>query len=510
MVFGFALLGIIVDTAWIMVSHFGSESPIAPILGLTPTQAALIAIALLSLLIWVVLLGFWGNFWRGSERLSTPMNSPTNRLTNTPTRTSAPRQLSEERESPVSNAPSVIAIVPARNEAEVLPETLRSLLSQRYVGRLRILLVDDGSTDGTGELAHRLARTLPHVEIVSEDLSTTGTPNPRTEPQGDTAADRRRPSTQPAIEFAIISPPPLPQGWTGKLWALDRGIAAARAHWGDPDYLWLTDADICHTPDNLQRLVEHARNDRRELVSLMVQLRCESLWERLMVPAFIFFFQKLYPFPWVNDPEQAMAAAAGGCILLQTQTLDRIGGLSCVRQALIDDCALAWAVKHSEPQESEPQEWEAPLNPDPTNPIPHTYRRIWLGLSDTTHSLRPYDSLASLWEMVARTAYTQLNYSPWLLLGTIVGMILVYLVPPFSVIGGFAFHLLPLASLGGLTWGGMVVAYRPTLRSYGQPTLLGVLLPAIATLYLFATIDSAWRHWRGYGGAWKGRTYTKH
>jgi len=478
----------------------------------------LIAIASLSLLIWAVLLLFWGNFWWGLERLETPFPEDDEGLVST------------DRPAPSESgvvASRVIAIVPARNEAEVLPEMLRSLFSQRYAGRLRVMLVDDGSTDGTGDLARRLALELPHVAIVSGNLTAMGvrenSADNSVSNSGDNlenvVADRLSTSALPLIEFAVISPPPLPQGWTGKLWALDRGIAAARAQWGDPDYLWLTDADICHTPDNLQRLVERAWNDRRELVSLMVRLRCESFWERLMVPAFIFFFQKLYPFSWVNDPNKAIAAAAGGCILLRTQALDRIGGLSCVRQALIDDCALAWAVKHLEPegfveQSNLEQSNLESLNPGRSNspqisPNRRAYRRIWLGLSDTTHSLRPYDSLASLWDMVARTAYTQLNYSPLLLVGTILGMILVYLVPPLSAIGGLVFHLVPLASIGGLTWVGMVVAYRPTLRSYGQPMLLGMLLPAIATLYLLATIDSAWRHWRGHGGAWKGRTYAK-
>ncbi len=463
------------------------------------------AIALLSLLIWVMLLLFWGRFWCGTERLPTPMLS-----------VGADRDRRAVSESPVSSTrtdPSVIAVVPARNEAEVLPETLRSLLSQRYGGRLRVLLVDDGSTDGTGDLARELAGLLPDVTLMAIDDRETG--------------DRHQPTASPenSLEFAVISPPPLPQGWTGKLWALDRGIAAARSHWGDPDYIWLTDADIDHPPDNLQRLVNHARDDRRELVSLMVRLRCQSLWERLMVPAFIFFFQKLYPFPWVNDPNNAMAAAAGGCILLQTTALDRIGGIGCVREALIDDCALAWAVKHLEPdsvsaatasvdpladlQAKPPADSQTKPSTQPPADRP-SYRRIWLGLSHSTRSLRPYDSLASLWEMVARTAYTQLNYSPILLGGTILGMILVYLVPPLSAIGGIAWNMPQLAIIGGLTWGGMVVAYRPTLRSYEQPTIVGVLLPAIASIYLFATIDSAWRHWRGRGGAWKGRTYAKH
>jgi hopene-associated glycosyltransferase HpnB len=486
----------------------GVELKLGTFWGLVTDPGSLSAIAFLSLLIWVVLLFFWGRFWCGTERLPARVRSAgVDRDRGSVLDHPLPIECPEQTD------PSVIAVIPARNEAAVLPEALRSILSQGYRGRLRVVLVDDGSTDGTGDLARELARSFPGVRLVAIDDHELG--------------DRVQPTASHAnsLEFAVMSPPPLPQGWTGKLWALDRGIAAARSHWGDSDYVWLTDADIAHPPDNLQRLVDHARHDRRELVSLMVRLRCQSLWERLMVPAFIFFFQKLYPFPWVNDPRKAMAAAAGGCILIHTAALDRIGGIGCVREALIDDCALASAVKHLEPDSvsatmnSTDGFADSPTDSPTDSPVkPQTqrhadrrsYRRIWLGLSRSTHSLRPYDSLASLWDMVARTAYTQLNYSPLLLAGTILGMILVYLVPPISAIGGLVWQMPSLAIIGGLTWTGMVVAYRPTLRSYEQPTILGVLLPAIASIYLLATIDSAWRHWRGRGGAWKGRTYAQH
>jgi len=434
-----------------------------------------IAIVAISLFVWLFLLLFWGRFWQATERLDAPADFPGDSSNNFPA------------DSPAD----IIAVVPARNEAALLTDTLRSLLSQRYAGHLRVLLVDDGSTDGTADRARQVAASLPGVAIVDF---------------GSSAARRSNSGDTTAIEFATISPPPLPAGWTGKLWALDRGIAAARDFWGDPDYIWLTDADILHAPDTLDRLVDRARRDRRELVSLMVRLRCESFWERLMVPAFVFFFQKLYPFPWVNDPRRSMAAAAGGCIVLATAALDRIGGLGCVRQALIDDCALARAVKHA-PSNTP----DTPDTPDPIGPTDRDapYRRIWLGLSTETRSLRPYDTLASLWEMVARTAYTQLDYSPLLLLGTIAGMAVVYLVPPVSAIVGLGLGRADLATIGGLAWLAMVVAYRPTLRSYQQPAVLGLALPAIAAIYLLATIDSAWRHWRGRGGAWKGRTYAR-
>jgi hopene-associated glycosyltransferase HpnB len=378
-----------------------------------------LSLTLLSLLIWMVLLVGWGQFWRSDQRL------PEIGIKHLPI------------------WPSVCAVVPARDEASLLPQTLRSLLLQDYPGRFQIILVDDQSSDGTADVARQTAAELGK-------------------------SDRLR----------ILSGQPLPVGWSGKLWAVEQGIQAAPA----PDYLLLTDADILHAPSNLRQLVSKASAEQLDLVSLMVLLRCTSFWERFLIPAFVFFFQKLYPFPWVNDPDRKTAAAAGGCILVKRQTLAAAGGIEIVRQALIDDCALGAAIKKSG-------------------------GRIWLGLTETTRSLRPYPSLATIWTMVARTAFTQLGYSPFLLVGALVGMVLVYLVPPVAVIAGALIKNWPVVITGLVTWLLMSLAYWPTVRLYRLSPLWAYSLPAIALLYNLMTLDSALRHWRGQGGAWKGRVY---
>lgn len=317
----------------------------------------------------------------------------------------------------------------------MLPMTLRSLLTQDFAGDLTIFLVDDHSTDGTAEIARSTAAELGKLE-----------------------------------QLQIISAARLPAGWTGKLWALEQGIQRAMAL--KPDYILLTDADIQHDSESVRDLVSWAIEDDRELVSLMVRLRCVSFWEKLLIPAFVFFFAKLYPFRWSNDPNRSIAAAAGGCSLIRREALERIGGMNAIRQALIDDCALADAIKAS------------------------GTRRIWLGLTRSTISLRPYDSLDTIWNMVARTAYTQLNYSPLLLIGSVVGMFLVYLAP-----------IVVVNWSGLLTYGLMTIAYAPIVRFYRCPVWYAFCLPAIAFLYTLMTIDSAIKHWQGKGGAWKGRTY---
>jgi hopene-associated glycosyltransferase HpnB len=266
-----------------------------------------------------------------------------------------------------------------------------------------------------------------------------------------------------------------------------QGRAPIVASWertgGGIGYVLFTDADINHSPTNLQDLVTKAETERLDLTSLMVLLRRETFWETLLIPAFVFFFQMLYPFPWVNNPKHHMAGAAGGCMLLRFSALESIGGLACIRDALIDDCALGAAVKAAGP--------------------------IWLGLTKTTISLRPYPTLQSIWDMVARSAYTQLRYSPWLLAGTVVSMGLVYLVLPVSTVVGVVTGHWLLAGTGLLGWGLMALAYWPTLKLYGCPPWLAFSLPWIALLYTLMTLDSALRHWRGQGGAWKGRVYPK-
>ncbi len=382
----------------------------------------------LSLGIWIGLLCLRGQFWRCDQRLE-----------------------NGQRESPQFKGdeyPSVCAVIPARNEAEMLPMTLRSLLTQSYPGEFSIVLVDDHSTDGTAEFAQGMAEAL-------------------------LKRDR----------LQVIAAAPLPSGWTGKLWAMAQGIEKAETLTRLPDYFLLTDADIEHDVNNLSRLVAKAQQDDLDLVSLMVLLRCQSFWEKLLIPAFVFFFQKLYPFRWVNDPKNSTGAAAGGCILIRREALTRIGGIATLCDALIDDCTLGQAVKST------------------------SKNGIWLGLSQRTRSKRAYDSLKTIWDMVARTAFTQLNYSPWLLLGTLIAMTLVYIVPPVGGIwGGLTGNWL-VAIAGFTTWLLMGIAYLPTIKLYRCSRWLAFALPAIAFLYTLMTIDSALRHWQGKGGAWKGRVY---
>lgn len=390
----------------------------------------LTALALASLLAWIVLLLFWGGFWRGRERFVCPPAAAAQR-----------------------DWPGVVACIPARNEANVLPETLKSVLSQDYAGPFHVVLADDASEDGTGEAARRVA-----AELGREDRLT------------------------------VVSPPPLPDGWTGKLWALNAAVGAARAQ--QPAYLWFTDADILHEADNLRCLVAKAESEDLDLTSQMVELKCVSLWDKLLIPAFVFFFAKLYPFGWVNDPARRMAAAAGGCMLIRRAAFERAGGLEPVRERIIDDCALGRELK----RRGRPMDAEGRAG------------RVWLGTSGHARSARAYETLGEIWDMVARTAYTQLHHSPWLLAGTVLGMLLIYLVPPLLTLT-WPWHGSAAAGLPALaTWAAMALAMVPTLRHYGQPPWLGLLLPLAAGLYTAMTLDSARRYHAGRGGGWKGRT----
>ena len=381
-----------------------------------------LGLTLLSLIIWLFLLTWRGQFWRTDQLLEVSLPLP-----------------------PSPPLPSVCAVIPARNEADLLPITLRSLLTQDYPGSFTVFLVDDHSTDGTTQVAIATA-----VELGKEK------------------------------QLQVIAAETLPPGWTGKLWAMEQGIQKAQTL--APDYLLLTDADIQHDVTNLRRLVNKAQQENLDLVSVMVRLRCESFWEQLLIPAFVFFFQKLYPFRWVNNPRNSTAAAAGGCILVSQDSLTKIGGIQVVRQALIDDCALAEAVKKSG-------------------------GNIWLGLSALTCSLRPYPSLETIWGMVARTAFTQLNYSPLLLLGTLFGMMIIYMLPPLATVIGVGTGYWSLAVAGLAGWLLMTLAYFPTIRFYKCSPFFAFCLPAIGFLYTLMTFDSALRHWQGRGGAWKGRVY---
>ncbi|MFB7666769.1 glycosyltransferase [Kitasatospora sp. NPDC056138] len=378
-------------------------------------MTVLLWLSVVSLLGWLWLACGHGLFWRTDQRLP-------------------PRR-------PPGRRPEVAIVVPARDETEVLPVSLPSLLAQKYPGRARVVLVDDHSGDGTGALARRLARTG-------------------------------------GLPLTVVTPPPLPPGWTGKLWALRHGVELA----GPVDYLLLTDADIAHGPDSLAELVAAAESNDLDLVSQMARLRVATGWERLIVPAFVYFFAQLYPFRWSNRPGARTAAAAGGCSLVRREALERAGGIAAIRGAVIDDVSLARAVKS-------------------------TGGRTWLGLADQVDSVRPYPRLAQLWRMVSRSAYAQLRHSPLLLAGTVAGLALVYLVPPTATLTGLAAGRPGVTVAGGAAWLLMAATFLPMLRYYRQPPWSALLLPFTAFLYLLMTVDSAVQHRRGRGAAWKGRTY---
>jgi hopene-associated glycosyltransferase HpnB len=368
-------------------------------------------LAILALLIWIYLIFGHGTFWQAGPVL--PVAYP----------------IAESGVAP----PSVAIVVPARDEAPGVEAALRSLLVQDYAGPFRVILVDDNSTDGTGDIARAI---------------------------GDS-------------RLTVITGAPRPAGWSGKLWAVSQGIAEA----GDAELVLLTDADILHEAAHLSSLVSRIERNSLDLVSEMVKLACDSRAERVLVPAFVYFFQLLYPFAWVNDGLKGTAAAAGGTILVRRRALQRIGGVESVRGALIDDVALAAAVKKG--------------------------GRIWLGHADLARSVRPYPAVADIWRMIARTAFVQLRYSVLLLVATTLGMALIWLVPPAAALFGH----------GRAFWCGLAAwillsgSYLPTLSRFGRSPLWAIFLPLIACFYMAATIGSAVNHFLGTGVAWKGRAY---
>jgi hopene-associated glycosyltransferase HpnB len=361
---------------------------------------ATVVISSLVCLIWIFLVFGRKSFWRVSEPAALP---------------------------PAQTQPTVAAVIPARNEAEVVGRSVASLLASDYP--VQIFLVDDHSTDGTAQIADQAA------------------------------GDSKR--------LTVLQAAPLEPGWTGKLWAVSQGIHVASQ--SAPDYYLLTDADIEHGPNNLSQLIARAQSGNFDMVSLMVKLHCESLAERVLIPAFVFFFFKLYP------PGPGTKGAAGGCILIRRTALERIGGIERIKSDLIDDCALAREVKQSG-------------------------GRIWLGVTQTTRSIRAYPTFSEIEQMISRTAFTQLNYSVWLLAGAVVGMFVTYLLPPILAITG---HL-----LGAAAWALMIISYIPILRFYGRNPLWSLALPLIALFYTAATVHSAIRFWSGKGGMWKGRAFS--
>ena len=372
-------------------------------------------IASMVLAIWLYLLTGRGGFWLARER-------------------------DDEIAAGEGSCPTIIAVIPARDEAECVGKTIASLLRQDYRGEFTVILIDDQSRDATAQVARDAAAAL--------------------------GAARR---------LTVLAGRTLPAGWTGKLWAQHQGVEAALSASQPPAYLLLTDADIVYDPGALKTLVASAQSGGYVLTSLMAKLRCQSLAERMFIPAFIFFFQMLYPFAWANDPRRATAAAAGGCMLVRSNALAQAGGMAAIRTALIDDCALAKRLK--------------------------AYGPIWIGLTQRVCSVRAYPALEDIRRMVSRSAYAQLGYSPLLLAGTVFGLAMTYLAP--VVLAVFAGGVARLLGIGA--WLLMALAFQPTLRFYRVSMLWGLALPAIAAIYMAFTVDSAYQHARGRGGMWKGR-----
>jgi hopene-associated glycosyltransferase HpnB len=381
------------------------------------------AVAFLSLAVWGYLLFARGWFWLCGERDDSVVLPIGAKPSNAP-----------------GCWPAVVAIIPARDEADMIAHSVGSLLRQDYRGPFSVVVVDDQSTDGTAAAASAAA-------------SAAG------------AADRVR-----VVAGTSVAP-----GWTGKLWAMRQGLSAVEAGASAPEFVLFSDADIAYAPHALSRLVAIAGARKSVLTSLMVKLRCESAAERWLVPAFVFFFQMLYPFAWANDPKRRIGAAAGGCMLARRETLAAAGGLEALRGALIDDCALGALMKRQ--------------------------GMIWLGLTESAHSLRAYPAFADFRRMVARSAFAELRYSPLRLVGAVAGMALVYFAPPLFAL----FARGPAQAAGALAWAAMALALAPTLRFYGRPLACGLALPAIAAAYVGFTLNSAMQYWRGRGGYWKGR-----
>jgi len=373
----------------------------------------LLAAGILVLLIWAYLLFGRGNFWRIEIPLSGSVTIPSARIA---------------------------VIIPARDEAEFIGQSVTSLLRQMGPHAVHLFLVDDASSDSTAQIAAAAAASIGR-----------------------------------ASHLTIMESQPLPAGWSGKLWAVHQGVEGAREF--EPDFFLFTDADVVHRPENLSLLVALAQSQKRDLVSFMVKLHCASFAEKLLVPAFVYFFFKLYPPRWTAEPHRATAGAAGGCLLARPAALEAAGGIAAIRGQVIDDCALAARVKRNG-------------------------GRLWLGPSESARSIRPYSGFRGIGSMVSRTAFNQLHHSALLLFAATLGMAATYLLPPALAL--FSHRLAP-SLLGGVAWLLMTISFLPILRLYRLSPLWAITLPLIAVFYMGATIHSAWRYWAGRGGEWKGR-----
>src|SRR5215831_774487 len=364
----------------------------------------LIAAGVLTLLIWTYLVFARGGFWRISPAMPPLQQGAADRAS-----------------SPGGDPLRIAVIIPARNEADVVDRVVRSLLRQSGQNVIHIFLVDDGSTDSTAQVSRAAAMAIGHAE-----------------------------------NLTVVPGTPLPSGWSGKLWALEQGIELARPT--NPDFFLFTDADIKHAPDSVATLVSIAKAGPYDLASFMVKLHCQSVAEKLLIPAFIYFFFKLYPPAWTANPRRTTAGAAGGCIFIRPAALEKAGGIAAIRQEVIDDCALAARVKHAG-------------------------GRLWLGASATTRSIRPYEGFSGIGRMISRSAFNQLRHSTLLLLLSMAAMFVTYLLPLLVV----ASHRVAPAVLGGTAWLLMVLSYLPVLRLYRLNPLWALVLPLAALFYVGAT-----------------------
>ena len=331
----------------------------------------------------------------------------------------------------------VVAVVPARNEAELIGPVVTSLLNQCVA--MTVVLVDDESTDGTADVAQRASKKAGKADAL-----------------------------------ILVQSKPLPVGWTGKLWSMHQGVERARAL--NPAWLMLADADVLHGPETVANLDVIASRGDYDLVSFMVKLHCESLPEKLLIPAFVYFFFMLYPPAWIRDTRRSTAGAAGGCMLVRAETLERAGGLESIRGAVIDDCSLARLLKQHG-------------------------GKLWMGLNDESQSLRRYGTFSDIEHMISRTAFNQLKHSSLLLLCTIAGMVITYLAPPLL----FLTHSRLTIFMGAAAWAAMTITYSTMVRYYRLNPAWALTLPLAALFYLGATMHSAVKYWNGSGGDWKGR-----